>query len=168
MELTSILRTASGAEISQILAGNLMPELMSSILDTSTWREGSFVDFLLQHRNRAAMLSSIGRFVRSSFRLVAENDDDSIYVTPHSEQWIDDGIVLLIGQHFLGGEMVLWRSGQFLYAVLARTLEKGEQIGSNDLAFINEKDYQEKVRVFRIDQSEGRAAGIVKGGLDLI
>jgi hypothetical protein len=118
-----------------------MDHLLNSILDPSDINKfPNAAEFFLANKNRSSLLAGVRYAITLNYSFVGHKDGKTGFVSPYNFQWFDDGVILQEGTEPFAGLIVLYRDGNLSYAVAARDIGPGEEMGHEDFEFISMED----------------------------
>jgi len=146
-EFNEILRKLSDEEVSQLLDPEQITSTFLAILSLEELKNyRSIADFLLARKGRVTTIALIQRIVNFNYSFKVEKEGTIGYVSPHFEQWFDDGVLLLEGGAPFTGYLGYYNGKDMKYAIAARDTEKDEVMGRNHFHFISMEDFQKHLK----------------------
>jgi hypothetical protein len=137
IELAAILRELPDSSVDELLGTGLTDDLLKAILDPLTVKYyPSFAEFFLQNKARSTILAQIRYAITRNYSFKGKKDGKEAFVSPDIHQWFDDGIIRLEGKERFSGFITLYRNKELTVAITNRDIDKGEEIGPDDLKFI--------------------------------
>jgi hypothetical protein len=147
-ELVNILSDLSDPQIAQLLGKGEVSNILKAILDeTKLHQYPNIAEFLLDNKNRAHLLALLRYVITRNYSFKGTKEGHTAFVTPHYNQWIDDGVLFLEGEKPWEGLLGLYRKGQLSYAVASRDVKAGESFDEREFfVFVSAEDARERLR----------------------
>jgi hypothetical protein len=146
-ELAAILRQISDGEVGHLLGTGAMNDLVNAILDPKRVKEyPNIAEFLLANKTRASLLALMRYAITRNYAFKAGTPDKEGFVSPHFLQWYEDGVIFLEGHEPFTGLMSLYRNNELRYAVAARDVRGGEEMGKEDFEFVTIEESKQRVK----------------------
>lgn len=136
----SALEQLSDHQLRVLGEGDLLPRLVKALapLRVPAEEQGQLIyDYLLRHKNGLQLLAWLRLAIQVDYSFQGSVQGERVFVSPDNHQWYSDGVMFLQGLERFGGQLGLYRNGQVLFAVTARAISKGEDIGPNDLLYVD-------------------------------
>lgn len=112
----------------------------------------NFAEFFLQNKARSTILALIRYAITMNYSFKGKKDGREAFVSPEFRQWFDDGVICLEGKEPLTGFITLYRNKELTVAIANRDIEKGEDIGKDDLKFIKIEEAKEYIKTIKPEQ----------------
>lgn len=145
-ELSAICCELTDSDVPHLFGNGSIEQLLTAILDPQKVNEyPSIGEFFLANKQRASFLAALRLVITKSYSIRVTKEEDTGYVSPTNIQWFDDGVLLLEGQQPFEGFLALYRDHKLSYAITARAVEKGQEIASEDFAFIDIAEMQNRL-----------------------
>lgn len=152
-ELAEILRELSDSDVDRLLDNNTMTSLLKAILDTSKVTEyPNIAEFFFANKTRSTLLAWIRLAIHQNYSINVPKEGQEAFVSPYFEQWFDDGVMFLEGSEPFAGFLGLQRNNELRYAIAARDLRNGQELGKDDFEFISIDDFNERLRTIPPEQ----------------
>ncbi len=138
-QLAQICRDLPDESIPSLLEEGAIDDLLNGIFDPTRVTEfPTIAEFLLANKNRSAYIAAIRLAITMTCSFEGKAKDGKIgYASPSDKQWFDDGVMLLEGPKRFEGLVGLYRNGRMSYAVAARTVQEGENVGPEAFHFLD-------------------------------
>lgn len=152
-ELAGVLREIPDGDVRKLFDPETVDVFLHSILDpTQAPKSPSIVQFLLENKDRAALLSAIRLLITLRYSFYAKKDDQEVFCSPTWFQWYDDGVMFLSGEERFAGIIGLYRENEVKYAIVARPAKAGEELSKDDFEFLSIKEYEERFKAIPPEQ----------------
>jgi hypothetical protein len=137
-ELAGILQELSDSEVGKSLGTGAMDDLLKAILDPSKVKKyPSIAEFLLANKTRASLLALMRYAITQNYSFKSINmAGTEVFYSPEHNQWVEDGVIFLLGKERFAGAFVLYRNKELRFAKTTREIRVGEQIGPENIIFI--------------------------------
>ena len=141
-ELADILKELSDSEVGKLLGTGAMDDLLRAILDPSKVKKyPSIAEFLLANKTRASRIALMHYVITKNYSFKGINKEgQEVFFSPEHNQWVKDGVIFLLGKERFSGGFVLYRNKELRFATTAREIRVGEQIGPENIRFINREE----------------------------
>ena len=144
-EASEIIQGVSDVEAAKILGDGVLDLLLHSILELRTdFPEISIYDYLLQNKYRATLVASLHHTITCNYSIKGNVDGKPVFVSPNFHQWFKDGVMFLQGEKQFEGLIGLYQNGEVKFAIAARDVREGEQLGPDDFIFISIEEAKER------------------------
>jgi hypothetical protein len=163
-ESLRLLRNLASSERIAVLSDGPLTDLFhliapQRIADT---REGELVyEYLLRNKEGLALISQVRRFITDAYCCEGTVNGHQVFIAADQNQWFAEGVMFLQGTERFAGFPGLYTDGRLKFAVAARDTRAGDQIGPNDLTYLDLEDYQrtavERPQPTQADLSEAPA-----------
>jgi len=141
-ELVSILKQSTDNHVLEMLGHGLLDQLLRAILDPDANKQPNLQEFLLVNKGRATLIALLHHLITQnySFKGILKNGRSS-FISPSCIQWFDEGVMFLQSNERFKGLLGLYRKDKTLsYAIAARDVQVGEQLGPEHFKFIDEDE----------------------------
>jgi hypothetical protein len=146
-ELAVILKELPDSSVHELLGTGSLDDLLKAILDPSRVKDyPSYAEFFLQNKARSTILALIRYAITMNYSFKGKIDGHEAFVSPDFHQWFEDGIICLEGKERFTGFITLYRNKELTVAIANRDIEKGEDIGIDDLKFIKIEEFKEYIK----------------------
>ncbi|VVB91355.1 Uncharacterised protein [uncultured archaeon] len=146
-ELSNTLREISDKELGELFKDGAMDLFFKSILDPSEVSHyPTIAEFFLAKKYRSSLLAGMINSITNNYSLKVTKEGKTGFVSPSFVQWFEDGVMLLEGNGPFKGYIALYRNGTLSYAVAARDVGPGEQMGREDFKFIDIEDFRAQLK----------------------
>lgn len=146
-ELADILQELSDSEVGKLLGTGAIDDLLRAILDPSKVKKyPSIAEFLLANKARASLLALMRYAITQNYSFRGTKKGQEAFVSPDFHQWFEDEVMFLEGKERFSGFIGLYRNKEVRYAIAARDVRGGEQMGPDDFEFISIEDFNERVK----------------------
>jgi hypothetical protein len=142
-ELADILQELSDSEVGKLLSTEATDNLLRAILDPSKVKKyPSIAEFLLANKTRASLLALMRYTITQNYSFKSINmAGHEVFFSPEHNQWVEDGVIFLLGEERFAGAFVLYRNKEELrFAKTTREMIVGEQPGPENIIFIDRGD----------------------------
>jgi len=95
---------------------------------------------------RSTILAKIRYAISTNYSLKGKKDGREAFVSPDIHQWFEDGIILLEGKEPFSGFITLYRNKELKVAIANRDIEKGEDMGPDNLKFIKINEFKDYIK----------------------
>lgn len=130
------LMNAKDSEIMSLLEERYFDRLLLSIAVPKGDTSQSIYDYLLENKNRLAPIAWIQSVIMRHYAIKGILNGNEVYVAPCFLQWYDDGVMFIQSKSPFQGSIGLYRGGELKFAVAARDTKPGEDLGPDDLMFL--------------------------------
>lgn len=96
--------------------------------------------YLLEHKHGLQVLAGLRLTIRENYCFDGAVQGKPCVVSPHVAQWFNDGVMFLQGAKPFEGLIGLYQNGQVSFAVAARDIQPGEEVGPDDFFFLTPDD----------------------------
>lgn len=152
-ELTEIIKNSTDDEIYEILGKGILNDFFIAILEPRKISEyPNIAEFFFHNKNRLSILALIRHAITNNYSFKGKKDGQEAYVSPDFRQWFKDGVMFLEGKEKFAGFIGLYKNGKVRYAVSARDCKGGENIGPDDLNFIEIKEYNKAIKEIPLEE----------------
>ena len=148
-ELVDILQELSDSEVGKLLGTGAMDDLLRAILDPSkVKRYPSIAEFLLANKTRASLLALMRYTITQNYSFKSINmAGQEVFFSPEHNQWVEDGVIFLLGEERFAGGFVLYRNKEELrFAKSTREIRVGEQPGPENCIFIGRAEVKKLLK----------------------
>lgn len=152
-ELTYILQELSDPEVGKLLGTGAMDDLLRAILDPSKVNNyPNIAEFLLANKNRASLLALTRYAITQNYSFKGIKEGQEAFVSPDFHLWFEDGVMFMEGKERFAGFIGLYRNKELRYAIAARDVRGGEQMGKDDFEFIKIEDFNKGLKTIPSNQ----------------
>lgn len=152
-ELASILQELSDSDVGKLLDTGAIDDLLKAILDPSMVKNyPNIAEFLLANKTRASLLALMRYAITQNYSFKGTNGGQEAFVSPDFRQWFEDGVMFLEGKERFAGFIGLYQNKVASYAIAARDVRGGEQMGPDDFEFIGIEDFKKRVKAIPPNQ----------------
>ncbi len=134
---SEILSRASDDSVGELLSDGVLDEFIRAIAEPKKPGRQTIYDYLRDHRTRLQIIASLRNAVTHNYSIRAHVDGTEVFVSPHFNQWVEDGVIFLQGRERFAGLIGLYRNGEIRFAVAARDKAKGDESSPNDFLFVS-------------------------------
>jgi len=146
-ELVNILREISDSEVGQLLGTGAMDDFLRAILDPSKVKNyDNYGEFFLANKARSSLLASMRYVITQNYSLKSTYKGQKFFASPHFVQWFEDGVMCLEGKTRFSGFIALYRNKEVRYAIIARDIRRGEEIGPEHFEFISLEEANQRLK----------------------
>jgi PAS domain-containing protein len=147
---SQIIQGVSDIDAAGILGDGVLDRLLRSILrPKKDFPELSIYDYLLQNKHRGQLIALLRHAIVQNYSINGTVDGRPVFVSPDFHQWFEDGVVFVQGEKRFEGLMGLYQHGDVKFAITARDVRKGEQLGPNDFMFISVEEAKERSKTLK-------------------
>jgi hypothetical protein len=140
-------------EIPALLGDGILDRFLRAIGPVKEDKNQSIYDYLLHNKNRLALLASLRDAITNNYSIEGTVRDMRCYVSPTVQQWFDNGVMFVQGGERFGGLIGLYQDGAVKFAITQRYIAGGENIGPDDLLFIDAKEAETRANQRSIPRS---------------
>lgn len=152
-ELASILQELSDSDVGKLLGTGAIDDLLKAILDPSKVKKyPNIAEFLLANKTRASLLAIMRNVITNNYSFKGTKDGQEAFVSPDFHQWFEDGVMFLEGKERFAGFIGLYQNKEAKYAIAARDVRGGGQMGPDDFEFISIEDFKKRVKAIPPNQ----------------
>lgn len=152
-ELADILKELPDSSVGELLRTGSLEDLLRAILDPSTAKDyPNYAEFFFQNKARSTILAQIRYAITINYSFKGKKNGSEVFVSPNNHQWVEDGIILLKGKEPFTGFITLYRNKELKVAIANRDIEKGEDIGPDNLKFIKIEEAKAYIKTIRPEQ----------------
>ena len=80
-----------------------------------------------------------------SFKSI-NKEGQEVFFSPEHNQWVEDGVIFLLGTERFAGGFVLYRNKELRFAKTTREIRVGEQIGPENIIFIDREEVKKLLK----------------------
>jgi hypothetical protein len=152
-ELSGILRELPDSEVLELLGTGAMADLLKAILDPSEVKKyPNIAEFLLANKIRASLLAYMRYAITQNYSFKGTKEGRERFVSPDFHQWFEDGVMFLEGKERFTGFIGLYRNKELKFAIAARDVRGGEQMGPDDFEFLSIEDFNKCLKTIPPNQ----------------
>lgn len=142
-DLTAVIEKLSDEEVRALFDSGEIEAFLKAVLDPATVKNyRNYGEFFLANKHRAWFLAGLRMLVTLAYSFKGRSKSGAQgYVAPFHAQWYDDGVMLLEGRERFTGAIELYVKGEARYAVAARDIKPGAEIGPDDMTFVSLDQY---------------------------
>jgi hypothetical protein len=142
---SEIIQEVSDVEAAGILGDGVLDLLLHSILKPKKdFPDISIYDYLLQNKHRATLVALLRYAITHNYSIKGTVESHPVFVSPDFHQWFRDGVMFLQGEKQFEGLIGLYQDGKVKFAIAARDVRGGEQLGPDDFIFISIEEAKER------------------------
>ena len=141
-EAVSIIRRKDDSAIPQMLGDGTLDQLLEAIAPRKTSGEQTIYDYLLANKNRLQLVALVRHAIHHNYSMKGTVNGRPCFVSPDFHQWFKDGVMFLQGGERFAGTIGLYQDAQVKFAVAARDVAPGDQMGPDDLLFLSVSEYE--------------------------
>ena len=142
-EAASIIRSKADSEIPALLGDGIVDEFLGAMAPRKSDTGQTIYDYLLANKHRLQLVALLRHAIHQNYSISGTANGHRCFVSPDFHQWFDDGVVFLQGKERFAGLIGLYQNGQVKFAVAARDIRAGEDMGPDDLLFLNIDEYRQ-------------------------
>jgi hypothetical protein len=142
---SEIIQEVSDVEAAKILGDGVLDILLHSILKPKKdFPDISIYDYLLQNKHRTTLVALLRYAITHNYSIKGTVEGHPVFVSPDFHQWFRDGVMFLQGEKQFEGLIGLYQDGKVKFAIAARDVRGGEQLGPDDFIFISIEEAKER------------------------
>jgi hypothetical protein len=130
------LSKLSDEEVGSVLLGTpALDNFLAGIFDRA-WSKGHLMsETVARHKHRLQVMAAIRHVVTRNATLTAEVNGRRVCISPHHQQWRDDGFIYTEGEHPFAGLLELYRPGDDTVwaAIATRDIDAGQEFDPSDV-----------------------------------
>ena len=158
---SEIIQEVSDVEAAKILGDGAIDLLLRSILKPKKdFPNISIYDYLLHNKYRATLVASLRHAITHNYSIKATVEGHPAFVSPDFHQWFQDGVMFLQGKEQFRGLIGLYQDGEVKFAIAARDVRGGEQLGPDDFIFIPIEEAKERSKRIKPENLDSLDAAV--------
>lgn len=142
-EIAHVLEELPDEQIYHLFENGEIEGFLKALLDPQTVSEhASVAEFFLANKHRAWFVSALRALITRAYSIkVTTKSGISAYVSPCHFQSEEEGVLLLEGKDRFTGAFAMYKDGEAKYAIAARDVKSGDDMGIEDFNFISITEY---------------------------
>ena len=158
---SKIIQEASDAEVAEILGDGALELLLCSILKPKKdFPDLSIYDYLLQNKHRATLVALLRHAITHNYSVKGTVEGNPVFVSPDFHQWFQGGVMFLQGEKRFEGLIGHYQNGEVKFAIAARDVRGGEQLGPDDFIFISIEEAKERFKKIKFNSFDSLDAAV--------
>lgn len=143
-KVNALLKNLPQEERFSTLGTGIIDDLLKAIAPPKR-KEESIYEYLLKNKEGLTILSLMRLAIQMNYSIKGVvNDKIDCFVSPFHYQWFENGVMFTQGKERFTGLISLYQDKKVKFGVAARDVKKGEDMGPNDLLFIDVEEAQKK------------------------
>jgi hypothetical protein len=142
-EAASIFRSKADSEIPALLGDGILDEFLGAMAPRKSDTGQTIYDYLLANKHRLELVALLRHAIQQNYSMSGTANGHQGFVSPDFHQWFDDGVMFLQGKERFAGLIGLYQNGQVKFAVAARDIHAGKDLGPDDLLFLNINEFRQ-------------------------
>lgn len=142
-EAASIIRSKADLEIPALLGDGIVSEFLEAMAPRKSDTGQTIYDYLLANKHRLELVALLRHAIQQNYSMSGTADGHPCFVSPDFHQWFDDGVMFLQGKERFAGLIGLYQKGQVKFAVAARDIHGGKEVGPDDLLFLTIDEFRQ-------------------------
>jgi len=130
-----------------VLGDGILNDLVRAIAKPKG--DESIYEYLMQNKNGLTLIALFHHEITLNYSIKAKVDGVDCFVSPHFNQLFDDGVMFLQGPKRFAGLIALYIHGDVKFAVAARDIRPGEQLGPKDFLFTGIDEFKKRSRFLK-------------------
>ena len=144
-KINTLLKKLPQEEIFSTLGTGIIDDFLKAIAPLKG-KEENIYHYLLKNKQGLSILSLMRLVIQINYSIKAiVNEKIDVFVSPLHYQWFENGVMFMQGKERFAGLIGLYQDGKVKFAIAARDVKKGENMGPNDLLFIDVEKVQKKL-----------------------
>jgi len=142
-EAASIFRSKADSEIPALLGDGILDEFLGAMAPRKSDTGQTIYDYLFANKHRLQLVALLRHAIHHNYSMSGTVNGRQCFVSPDFHQWFDAGVMFLQGKERFAGLIGLYQNEQVKFAVSARDIRAGENMGPDDLLFLNINEYKQ-------------------------
>jgi hypothetical protein len=155
LEAAKIIRQLRDMDVPELLGDGILDTLLKAIAEPKTNRGQTIYEYLLANKHRLQLLAVLRLAIHRNYSIKGKVRNTDVWVSPNHIQWYDNGVMFLQGGSQFEGLIGLYEAGRVKFGVAKRDIMGGENIGPDDLEFIDVEELEQRSRQPSVPRSTG-------------